>query len=121
MKQDNKVVGGFDGVQATPFHYHNGIDAPRIPQSSVIGGKVYAGQVNSAGAAIFLPPGWSCGGSGGNYTVTHHLNTTKYAVSAIKIGASGSISIFPSFDANSFGISESGTASSFMFILATNS
>ncbi len=42
---------------------------------------VYAGKVNADGTASKLPSGWtSAKGATGNYTVTHNLGHTNYAV-----------------------------------------
>lgn len=42
--------------------------------------KVYGGQVNSTGAAIYLPSGWSSSRTSvGVYVITHNLGTTLYA------------------------------------------
>lgn len=62
-------------------HRHNLIDGTK----SLPGATAYAGYLNN-GTAVLLPTGWTSGKNGtGDYTVTHNLGTTNYAVAVTAV------------------------------------
>jgi hypothetical protein len=59
-----------------------------VESSNLTNLRVFSGRVDSAGAAVFLPYGWSCAkNSTGVYTVSHSLGTSLYSVNATSINA----------------------------------
>jgi hypothetical protein len=59
-----------------------------VESSNLTNLRVFSGRVDSAGAAVFLPYGWSCAkDSTGVYTVSHSLGTSLYSVNATSINA----------------------------------
>lgn len=51
-------------------------------------GAIFGGSVSSAGVATNLPLGWTSSKTAtGNYTITHNLNTTAYAVTITAFAA----------------------------------
>jgi len=77
------------GVAKVPVHRHNGIDTVQIEYQDILNrpGELYGGKVNDNGDAIYLPAGWTSTRTGtGEYTVTHNLGTTAYAVLLTGIG-----------------------------------
>ena len=87
-------------VSAVPQHKHTGAsDGSQISYSSLKGvPQIYAGYLSS-GVAVFLPAGWTSVKNGaGNYTVTHNLGTTRYAVVATSVnGDPADFGTFPIF------------------------
>ena len=89
--------------------------------------KVYGGQVNSAGTAVYLPTGWSSvRNAAGNYTITHNLGTTSYAP-VVSLNGSTTLSITAiTINANNFSViafvpaSGVNTDSAFNFVVVRN-
>ncbi len=68
-----------DLVRRHELHKHLG--QTEGTQKLASGSTVYAGSIKSDGTVNFIPSGWSSvRNSNGNYTITHNLGTTTYAV-----------------------------------------
>lgn len=80
MKDKANNQEQFQGIGNSPYHIHNGNDAPLIPVNLLK--NIYFGIVNSDGSkGPIFPTGWSIGNiSGGAYNIAHNLNTTNYLV-----------------------------------------
>jgi hypothetical protein len=63
--------------------------------NSAIGGKLYAGRVNSTGSAIKLPSGWASSFASSTYRVTHNFGDLNYTVNITSqsVGGASTISV----------------------------
>jgi hypothetical protein len=88
------------GFSLIPYHTHDGVNSPKLPTPPAAATTTYGGYIKTSSV---LPTGWSVTNpSTGNYTVTHSLNSTSYAVSCTPFGL-GRLRLV-SIDANSFQI-----------------
>ena len=106
------------------FHEHKGYDLSKEIDIPDAGSTVYAGYIDSAATAEELPTDWTVTRTGnGQYTVTHNLGTTSYAVSLGIIGSTAIAYItMDSLNANDFKIvtwdsTPTNTDKSFTFLV----
>jgi hypothetical protein len=77
-------------------HQHTGTDSPKISYNNLLdvptSSGTYAGSINADASTNVIPTGWTVavgtGGSVGQYTITHNLNTTKYSAVGNLVGLS---------------------------------
>lgn len=96
-----------DNIQLTPKKYVDfTISSAIAGVSSVASAVVFPGFVESNAAGTPFPAGWSVvRNSGGNYTVTHNLNTTAYSVVVtVKSALAITIGNINDKSANTFGV-----------------
>lgn len=82
-----------------PLHRHNGSDSPRINYNDITDtptiptSVVFGGTVGASGTGT-LPAGWTVAYNSPNYTITHNLGYSNYAVVATSYGNVGASAAF---------------------------
>lgn len=94
--------GSAQAVFNVPVAVSSGVAAGDAVNKGQLDTKVFGGRINSTGAAISLPAGWSSVRNAlGQYTVTHNFGATNYACVPVADGSSTMSTMFAT-GANSF-------------------